>query len=214
MPEHNKLKCKKHKKHHCCKRGHQGAQGAQGPSGGPQGATGATGPSGSTGSTGATGPTGATGFTGPVGGALGGSDFFALMPTDNPTTVPVGGAVQFPQDGSITPGSGINRANASSFLLSNRGYYLVMFQVSVSEAGQLVIAKSISGSGGPFIADLTTMVGRATGTSQIVGFSIILASNTLTAIQIQNSSSTALTITPFAGGTNPVSAHLTILQIF
>ena len=60
-----------------------------------------------------------------------------------------------------------------------------------------------------------TVVGRATGTSQIVGLNLITttSSNSIISISNPSSESTALTLTPLAGGTNPVSAHLVILQI-
>jgi hypothetical protein len=58
-----------------------------------------------------------------------------------------------------------------------------------------------------------SVVGRATGTSQIVGTSMVTASAGDTLQVINSSSPAALTITPLAGGTNPVSAHLTILRL-
>lgn len=68
------------------------------------------------------------------------------------------------------------------------GTYQILFEVSVDEAGQLML--TLNGE------DLAyTVVGRATGASQIEG------------------TAAALTITPLAGGTRPVSAHLVITQI-
>jgi hypothetical protein len=128
------------------------------------------------------------------------------MPGDNSATVALGAGVEFPQDG---PSNGIvTRIDASTFLITATGTYLVQFQVSVSEAGQLQLELN----GGVPLAN--TVVGRATGTSQIVGVSI----QTLTAgdtIEVINpaGNSTALTITPLAGGTVSVSAHLTIVQL-
>ncbi len=206
--------------------GPSGATGVTGPTG-PSGATGATGPTGAIGFTGATGPTGsgatgATGPTGPVGftgatgprgatGAAGGilasADFFALMPADNSATVAPATEVAFPQDGPIFGGI-ITRINSSEFNLAVIGYYQVLFQVSVTEAGQLVVA--LNG------AELAyTVVGRATGTSQIVGMCLVETSviNSILSIRNPTGNSTALTITPLAGGTHPVSAHLMITQI-
>jgi len=129
------------------------------------------------------------------------------MPGDNSSTVAVGAAVQFPQDG---PTSGIaTRTGPSTFSILNIGTYLVDFQVSVSEAGQLMIQLD----GSPLAY---SVVGRATGTSQIVGISIpvvtTLASSVLEIINPAGNS-TALTITPLAGGTHSVSANLTIRQV-
>jgi hypothetical protein len=198
--------------------GAAGAAGAQGTIGntGPAGAAGAQGPIGNTGATGAAGgagaqgPTGDTGAAGAAGtgGILAFGDFFALMPPDNAATVAPGTDVSFPQDGPISSGSTITRTGPSTFNLSATGTYQVMFQVSVSEAGQLIL--TLNG------ADLAyTVVGRATGTSQIVGMALVTTTITNSILTVRNpaGNSTALTITPLAGGTRPVSAHLVIMQI-
>ncbi|WP_416151668.1 collagen-like protein [Salipaludibacillus sp. HK11] len=190
--------------------GPQGETGATGPTGpaGPQGETGATGP---TGPTGPQGETGATGATGPAGGVLAFADFYALMPPDNAATVATGGDVDFPQDG---PSSGveISRTGADTFNLAEIGFYQVLFQVSVSEAGQLVLTLD---SGGGAVELAYTVVGRATGTSQIVGMAIVETTviNSILTVRNPANNATALTITPLAGGTEPVSAHLVITRL-
>lgn len=210
-----------------CAAGPQGAPGVEGPAG-PAGATGApgpqgpSGPSGSTGSTGprgATGPEGATGAPGPQGvqgipgvpgapGADGSSEsalFFALMPPDNAATVAVGADVQFPQDGPTTAPTVITRLTASQFLLTEIGVYRVSFQVSVSEAGQLIL--TLDG------ADLAyTVTGRATGTTYITTTTLVQTTIINQVLTVRNpaGNSTALTVTPLAGGTRPVSATLLI----
>ena len=136
------------------------------------------------------------------------ADFFALMPPDNAATVAPGADVQFPQTASA---SGIVRADASNFGLPGGGTYQVMFQVSVSEAGQLVLV--LNGIELPY-----TVVGRATGTSEIVGMAVIATtgdSSTYSTLSVRNPAAavTALTITPLAGGANPVSAHLVITRL-
>ncbi len=185
-------------------KGDQGATGIPGAIGGqgPQGNTGATGAQGPAGDTGAKG---ATGATGPAGTVLEFADYFALMPGDNPATVGAGSAVEFPQDGPNS--GGIFRTNASSFVLPFAGTYLVTFQVSVDEPGQLVLA--LNGVELP-----ASVVGRATGTSEIVGTSLVttLGGDVLHVLN-PSGNSTTLTITPVAGGTHPVSAHLTILRL-
>jgi len=116
--------------------GSTGAAGATGPTGatgaiGPVGNTGATGPSGSagaTGSAGSVGPSGPTGSTGPAGptgptgpsGTIAFSDFFAMMPSDNTTTIAIGTDVAFPQNGPSS-GSAIARTGTSAFNLSAIG---------------------------------------------------------------------------------------------
>ena len=134
------------------------------------------------------------------------ADFFALMPGDNSATVAPGTAVQFPQNG---PTSGtIVRLNASQFLIPTAGTYRVLFQVSVSEPGQLQL--SLNG-----IPIASSLVGRATGTDQIVGVSLLttVLPNSILSVINPVGNSTALTITPVAGGTHSVSAHLVIIRI-
>ena len=190
--------------------GPQGLQGIVGPTG-ATGSVGPTGPQGVQGVTGPTGPTGATGSTGPTGpqgtGILSYADFYALMPPDNAATVAVGDDVSFPQDGPNS-GTSISRLSDSSFNLSAIGTYEVLFQVSVDEAGQLELTLNNA----PLAY---TVVGRPTGTSQIVGLAIIVTTTINSILTVRNpaGNSTAFTITPNAGGTQPVSAHLVIMQI-
>lgn len=205
--------------------GPPGPVGPPGPAGGPTGPTGPTGDigpiglpgipglpglpgaPGATGPTGpcCTGPTGATGAGG--GGVLAAADFFALMPPDNAATVAPGTDVSFPQDGPATS-STITRLNATQFELAEIGTYLVQFQVSVTEAGQLVL--TLNGAELPY-----TVVGRATGTSQIIEVALVQTTSVDSILTVRNpaDNTTALTITPVAGGTEPVSAHLTILRV-
>jgi hypothetical protein len=194
----------------CTFTGQRGATGGTGATG-ATGNTGNTGSQGIPGATGSTGVTGATGSTGSTGATGTGSlttfgNFFALMPGDNSATVAVGADVQFPQNGPA--GAGVTRLTASTYQLAAIGTYEVTCQVSVSEAGQLVLVLNA--------AELApTVVGRATGTSQIVGSTLITTSviNSVLSVRNPSGNSTALTITPLAGGTHPVSATLTIKQI-
>ena len=83
-----------------------------------------------------------------------------------------------------------------------------MFQVSVTEAGQLIL--TLNGQ------DLAyTVVGRATGTSHIVGMALVTTAEVNSILTVRNpaGNAAALTVTPLAGGTRPVSAHLVITQI-
>lgn len=189
--------------------GIQNLPGPQGPQGvpGPRGLPGLPGIQGPRGPQGETGPQGIQGETGPAGVIANFADFYAIMPPDNATTVAVGGDVDFPQDGPNSSGS-ITRTGPDTFSLIDVGTYLIMFQVSVTEAGQLVL--TLNGQELPY-----TVVGRATGTSQIVGTSIITTTVATSILTVRNPSSeaAALTITPNAGGTEPVSAHLVIIQL-
>ena len=60
-----------------------------------------------------------------------------------------------------------------------------------------------------------TVAGRATGASQIVGMAIVTTTAVDSVLTVRNpaGNTEALTITPLAGGTRPVSAHLVITQI-
>ena len=195
--------------------GPQGPIGETGPAGpqGPIGETGPAGPQGPIGETGPVGPQGPIGETGPVGpqgpagGVLNYADFYALMPPDNAATVAPGTDVSFPQDGPNS-GSDISRLGPDSFNLAQIGAYQILFEVGVDEAGQLIL--TLNGE------DLAyTVVGRATGASQIVGMAIVETTAVNSTLTVRNpaGNAAALTITPLAGGTRPVSAHLVIMQI-
>ncbi|MBQ9024624.1 MAG: collagen-like protein [Bacilli bacterium] len=180
-----------------------GPTGPTGPSGGPTGSTGPTGPQGIQGEI---GPTGATGPAG-ISGVFNYADFYALMPPDNSATVAPGTDVSFPQDGPNS-GADIIRTGPSSFSLSQIGTYQVFFNVPVTEAGQLELTLN----GAPIEY---TVVGRATGTSDISGMFLAETTTINSIITVRNpaGNAAALTITPLAGGTSPVSAHLVIIQI-
>ena len=88
------------------------------------------------------------------------------------------------------------------------GTYQILFEVSVDEAGQLLL--TLNGE------DLAyTVVGRATGVSQIVGMALVTTTVIDSILTVRNpaGNAAALTIPPLAGGTRPVSAHLVITQI-
>lgn len=60
-----------------------------------------------------------------------------------------------------------------------------------------------------------TVVGRATGTSDISGMFLVETTTINSILTVRNpaDNAAALTITLLAGGTEPVSAHLVIIQI-
>jgi hypothetical protein len=129
------------------------------------------------------------------------------MPPDNTATIAAGADLEFPQDGP-TSSTTITRISPSSFNLAEVGSYLVEFQASVDEAGQLIL--TLNGS------DLAyTVSGRATGTNQITGMVLVTTTTPNSVLTVRNpaGNATALTITPNAGGTRPVSAHLVIVQL-
>ena len=192
-PSHEEKKCKKSRKH----RGHRGHRGHDGPPGPP----GATGPAGPAGPQGPQGPPGSS-------GALSAAEFYALMPSDNPDPIAPGRFVKFPTLGQFTGSDIIQDTRVfDTFILVSIGLYQVFFQVPVSEAGQLEIF--LGGSVVPY-----SVVGRETGSSQIVGMSLIRTTLTNTPLQIRNPlGNSSLTITPNAGGTIAVSASLCIVKL-
>ncbi len=186
--------------------GPQGIQGEVGPIGpaGPQGVQGEVGP---VGPAGPQGVQGETGPQGPAGGVLSYADFYALMPPDNSATVAPGTDVSFPQNGPIS-NTNITRLGVDSFELGPIGTYQILFDVSVTEPGQLIL--TLNG------VDLdNTLAGRATGSTQIVGMALVQTTTENSILTVRNplGSASALTITPLAGGVRSASAHLIIIQI-
>lgn len=105
-------------------------------------------------------------------------------------------------------GVDIIRTGPDSFSLAQIGTYQVLFQVSVTEAGRLVL--TLNG------ADLEyTVAGRATGVSQIIGMALVTTTTINSILTVRNpvGNAAALTITLLVGGARPVSAHLIITQI-
>ena len=190
--------------------GPQGVQGLQGPRG-QQGPTGAQGIQGETGATGPTGPqgiqglTGATGPTGPAGVSEYAS-YYATAPDDNPTAVTAGNAVEFPTTSSQS--TGITRLSDSTFNLAEAGTYLVAFRVNSTNAGQLQIAVNSNGlANGIF--------GTSTEGASIDGATVITTAQANSILSIINptNSTSPITITQNAGGTNPTISTLTIIKL-
>ncbi len=182
--------------------GPTGATGPQGPAG-PIGATGATGPQGPVGPTGATG---ATGPAGPAGTVLSYADFYALVPPDNAAPIAAGADVAFPEEGP-TSGTNIARTSDSSFTLSDAGTYQVIFNVPVTEAGDLVL--TLNGTELDY-----TETGRTAAGSQITGVALVTTTAADSILTVRNpaAAATALTVTPGDAG-NARTAHLTITQL-
>ena len=128
------------------------------------------------------------------------------MPADNPDPIAPGEAVAFPQSG-VTSGS-ILQSSTTEFSLTEIGTYLVTFTATTAEAGQLVLA--LNGTEIPY-----TVTGRDATTAQITGTALITTTQATDLLSVQNPATNtgSLTLTPSAGGAQPVSAHLVILQI-
>ena len=128
------------------------------------------------------------------------------MPNDNSGNILPGENINFPLDGPII-GTDISRFSPNDFSILTVGYYQVLFQVSVSESGQLVVV--LNGIEIPY-----TIVGKSNLMSQIVGMCCIYVIQP-SILNIRNplNSLSSLEITPNAGGINPVSAHLLITRL-
>ena len=135
------------------------------------------------------------------------ADFYALMPGDNSSTVAVGAAIELPNDGPNS-GTSITRLTATTFQLADIATYSVSFQCSFDEAGQWMLKLD-----GDELAE--TVSGRATGTNQAYISCLITTTTTDQVLSVINptGNSTALTITPIAGGASAVSAHLVIQRV-
>ena len=198
--------------------GYQGPQGPTGPQGipGPDGAAGITGPTGPqgiagpagpTGATGATGATGPTGPTGPAGesGLSSYATFYALMPTDNAIAIAPNEPIDFPTTATKT--NDITVTSPSVFTVTTAGNYLVMFQASTTEGGQLQLTVNNT----PIAY---TTVGKAGENTQIVGFAILpLAANDAISVINPEASTTSITLTQNAGGASAVAAQLVIAKL-
>lgn len=173
---------------------------------GSKGDTGTIGPQGLVGPIGPTGNTGTTGPAGPIGPPsvfLGAAEFFAMMPTDNTAPIATGSDIAFPQDGPAI-GSSITRISNTLFNLAAVGIYSISFYVTATDAGQLVIALNN-------VEQANTVIGKGSGISLFSHTCLIKTVAANTVLSIRNAS-TSLTITSSAGGTNPVSARITITR--
>jgi hypothetical protein len=150
-----------------------------------------------------------------AGGALGGAQFFGNSGVagnpDYTATVAVGAPVPFPQNGASWGTAPPTRLTNHSFTLPNAGTYKIAFGVSVTEAGQLGVAL---GSTPAIPAVPSPVFGRATGTSIISGeVYLTVTAGTIVSVINPPGNSTALTITPTAGGTGVIMEYLTITQV-
>ena len=134
------------------------------------------------------------------------------MPADNASTVAPGEAVSFPENGPRSHSRYITRVSETEFKLAKAGTYQILFQVGVSDSGQLVVAAD-SGSG--FEELDYTLVGRNSSANQISEMCLVKTCKDDTVIRIQNpiGNSSSITITPDGGGSRAVSAHLVITRL-
>jgi hypothetical protein len=136
--------------------------------------------------------------------------FYGNAPGDYAATIAVGANMDFPRAGP-TAAIGITRTGPGTFQLATIGKYRVSWQASINEPGQLQLTTTLMG-GSVFPG---STVGRATGTTQIVGETTIQTTSADQIISVTNpaTNSAALTVTPIAGGASAVSPTLVIERL-
>ena len=83
----------------------------------------------------------------------------------------------------------------------------MQFQVDVLAAAQLQLSLNT-------IPVPATVVGRATGATQIIGISLVTTTSSDSVLEVINPpTNIPLTTPPGDGGTHPISAHLVIIRI-
>ena len=150
---------------------------------------------------------GPMGPTGPAGesGLSSYATFYALMPTDNAVAIAPNEPIDFPTTATKT--NDITVTSPSVFTVTTAGNYLVMFQASTTEGGQLQLTVNNT----PIAY---TTVGKAGENTQIVGFAILpLAANDAISVINPQASTTGITLTQNAGGTSAVAAQLVIAKL-
>lgn len=179
--------------------------------GGAIGIAGFAGPGGAPGLAGAAGALGIQGIIGIPGapGLLDFSDFFTLQSTTvtQNTTITAGNAVQFANIGSTT--GTIVPTSPSTFLLPTVGTYLVQFEVGVTEGtSQLQLSLNT-------VPLSETVVGRASGTAQIVGTFLVTTTSANSVLSVINPEGNGpINLEPIGGsGTESLSSHLVIIRI-
>ena len=129
----------------------------------------------------------------------------ATMPGDNAATIAQGAPILFPTTDVLA--GGVTSVGGNRLVLPVAGEWRIRCQVSITEPAQLVVALRLGGVGA-FVELPETVVGRATGTNQVIIDTIVSINQPNSEIQIWNPAgeATALTITPIAGGVDPVNA--------
>jgi hypothetical protein len=115
-------------------------------------------------------------------------------------------AVPFPTNGSSS--AVITRTGPSSFNLPAIGTYLVQFEALASNAGQLQLRLN-----GAYVAD--SVVGRATGQTQLVGVSLVTTSVVNSVLEVVNPPANGVLTfaAPGSSGAQTFTSRLSIMRI-
>lgn len=118
-----------------------------------------------------------------------------------------GADIPFSQDGPAY-GDDITRASDSSFRLASPGVYMVQYALSVSGGNQVML--TLNGQELPY-----TTAGHNGDASQLVGVSLVTvdAENSVLTLRNPPENAETLNLTPNAGGSQPVSAHMVITRL-
>ena len=129
------------------------------------------------------------------------------MPPDNATGIAPGADVEFPNTGEIL-GSSITKIDDTTFNIADVGVYLIIFNVTTTEAGQVDL--TVNGTELPY-----TVVGNAGGNSQITGVSLVKIDTENSTITVRNpaTSTDSITLTRASTGLSPFTANISIIKI-
>ena len=133
------------------------------------------------------------------------ADFYALMPADNADAIAAGESVAFPSNGVIG-GTSVTRIDDSSFTLVTAGTYLVSVTATTTGAAQLVL--TLDGTELPY-----TVVGQTDGGMLVLQAIVTATAGSVLTVSNPVAATAPITLTANAGGTDPVAAHLVILQL-
>jgi hypothetical protein len=153
---------------------------------------------GAPGSPGEPGEKGDTGGVGPAGTQVA-AEFYGL----GSSYVPIDGAVRFDFEGPSTNDDIIHRVTYDTFAVTTSGLYRISFRVPIDEAGTLLVT----------VNDVNvdyTSTGRSTGTTPIIGESLVQLDAGSHIRIVNRFSPSALTISNYAGGYGLTVASLVI----
>ncbi len=151
----------------------------------------------------------------PIGLAANFAEFRHDNSTDN-APIAIGAPFRFGSPaGPASAGTSITQLSSSQFQLGAIGTYRITWQASVTEAGQMSLAVSDSATPGTPVELANSIIGRATGTSQIVGNTFLTTAFVNARVELWNASGSAaaLTPTPTAGGAANAWTNITFEQM-
>ncbi len=137
--------------------------------------------------------------------------FYGLIPPNNENDILPGESIEFPLD--YITNINIVRVNNKAFKLMLAGIYEIKYILSITQPAQLVVSMD-SGSG--FIQQLHTVVGRNSGSSQLIGdvFLKVDIPGSIICLASPVENNNPIRVTPTAGGTLAETCYLIVSKIF